>query len=141
MMDRVVLRYYDGRVEKGYLVSFSETGSDVEIKEYKTERSIKAHLDELKAIFFVRSFEGKPGYREKKRYDRKGITAKKVFIRFKDKETLLGYVEGMLPWDKGFFLTKQHDRGKGFFVYPVDEESNNIKVFIVASSVEDVTVI
>ncbi len=141
MMEKVVLRYKDGRVEKGYIRSFSENADYVEIKEYKTERHIKAEMDELKAVFFVRSFEGDPGYKEKKRYDKKGIKARKVFVKFKDKETVLGYVDSELPWDKGFFLESQPLKGKGFYIFPVDEGSNNIKIFIIASSVEDLTLI
>jgi len=48
------------------------------------------------------------------------------------------YIEGGVPWEKGFFLEPQ--KGPGFFLIPVDHNSNNIKVFVVASSVWDVTV-
>jgi len=46
-----------------------------------------------------------------------------------------------VPWERGFFLSKKDSDLKGFFLLPVDEDTNNIKVFVVASSVDDVTVV
>jgi hypothetical protein len=43
-----------------------------------------------------------------------------------------------VPWEKGFFL--EPAKGKGFFLIPVDDESNNAKVFVIAQSVWEVTV-
>jgi hypothetical protein len=49
---------------------------------------------------------------------------------------MIGYIEGKLPWEKGFFLEQKKG---GFFLVPVDNRSNNTKVFVVAGSVQDVT--
>jgi hypothetical protein len=64
-----------------------------------------------------------------------------VFVKFRDGESLLGFLEGDFPWEKGFFLSRQDKGLKGFFLLPVDEDANNIKVFVVSSSVVDVTVV
>lgn len=64
---------------------------------------------------------------------------KRVFVKFKDGESLTGYIEGEMPWQKGFFL--ESGRKKGFFLLPTDTESNNIKIFIIASFVRDVTLV
>jgi len=53
----------------------------------------------------------------------------------------VGFLEGDVPWEKGFFLSKRGSNRKGFFLLPVDEDTNNIKVFVVSSSVDAVTVV
>ncbi len=140
-MEKVVLRYKDGNVKKGFIKNFSEDSKEVVITEADTGNEILVELDLLKAIFFVKTFEGDPSYREIKRYKAKDKRAKRVYVRFKDKESLLGYTEDDIPWRKGFFLSKNPDDRKGFFIIPTDEGSNNLKIFVVASAVEDLTII
>jgi hypothetical protein len=57
-------------------------------------------------------------------------------VRFKDGERLSGYLEGDVPWQRGFFLESKKD---GFFIIPSDDQTNNIKVFVVSTSVTNVT--
>ena len=87
----------------------------------------------------MRSFEGNKGHSEKKTFLWPSTTGKRVFVKFKDGEYMTGYTEGDVPWDKGFFL--EPPKGKGFFLIPVDDASNNLKVFVVANSVWDVTLL
>jgi hypothetical protein len=139
--EKTVLRFSDGRLLKGYLKGFAPDLDEVRLEEAVTKRIWPVPMEEMKAIFFVRSFEGDRTYREKKAYGVSKSKGQKVFVKFRDGESLLGFLEGDLPWEKGFFLSRQ-DRGlKGFFLLPVDEDANNIKVFVVSSSVVDVTVV
>ncbi len=97
-------------------------------------------LSRLKAIFFVRDFGGKPSYREQKRYGISEKLGKRVFLKFKDGEVMLGYLTSELPWDKGFFISGSKNRGAGFFIKPVDANSNNLEVFVVSTSLKDITI-
>jgi small nuclear ribonucleoprotein (snRNP)-like protein len=137
--ERVVLRMLDGKTIKGYLKDFTELSDLISLVEDGTGKTLTLPIRSLKAIFFVKSFEGNPDYREKKHY--RGLHRKKrrIYVRFKDRETLLGYVEGNIPWEKGFFLSGNTSGKKGFFMIPADEESNNRRIFVVASAVDDVT--
>lgn len=135
--DKVILRCLDGRLVKGYIDDFSVSDEFVAL-EYESSEKQKIRVDELKAIFFVRTFEGNKSYSEKKSFRDLVSLGKRVFVKFKDGECMTGYLEGDVPWEKGFFL--ETSKGPGFFLVPVDSESNNIKVFVVASSVWDVTV-
>lgn len=137
-MEKVVLRFSDGMVVKGYLKVFSETGDFVEIEDLSGNSRV-AEIDKLKALFFVKSFEGMPHYNERKLFLGLNRRYKKVFVKFKDGESMTGYIEGDIPWGKGFFL--ERSKKKGFYLLPTDNESNNIKVFVVTSSVKDVTLI
>jgi hypothetical protein len=139
--DKTVLRFNDGRILKGFVHDFTSETNVVTIQEAETDKISTVNIEQLKAIFFVRSFEGDRHYREKKSY---GITrpkGRKIFIKFKDGEDIVGFLEGDFPWKKGFFLSKREDPLKGFFILPVDKDSNNVKVFVVSSSIIDVTVV
>ncbi len=140
MTDKVVVRFMDGSIVKGSLMDFSETESELRIEEYPSGKVSTVRTEELKAVFFVKSFEGDPTHREIKNFSvsstRRG---RRVYVRFKDNESLLGYLEGETPWPRGFHLSKPGDGRKGFFLVPVDEECNNMKVFVVGSAVKDVT--
>ena len=59
MMDRqkVVLRFVDGRVVKGHLDEFSPKAESILMEEESGARE-RFGVDELKAIFFVRTFQG-----------------------------------------------------------------------------------
>jgi hypothetical protein len=39
---------------------------------------------------------------ERKAFGIRKNPGKKVFIKFSDYETLVGFIEGEVPWDKGF---------------------------------------
>jgi hypothetical protein len=140
--EKSVMRFRDGRMLKGYVKDFSPDRDDVIFDEAGTGRMHAISLEEMKAVFFVKSFEGDYGYREKKSYGIRRPVGNRAFVRFKDGEHLVGFLEGKVPWQKGFFLSGREDVArKGFFLLPVDEGANNIKVFVVSSSVDDVTVV
>jgi hypothetical protein len=96
----------------------------------------------LKAVFFVKSLEGEKNYRERKSFAPHGKKGDRVFIKFMDGESLVGFLSGDVPWDrkKGYFLAAKQMGQKGFFLIPADEKSNNMKVFVILSFVEDVSV-
>lgn len=139
--DKVVLRFKDGRVLKGYLLNFSDSSNEVSIEETKKKNPKKISVDVLKAIFFVRTFKGDKQYREKKSYSISPKKGKKVYVKFTDAESLLGYLNGELPWQKGFHLSSPKEGKNGFFVYPVDTKGNNIKIYILNSSVKDIALV
>jgi hypothetical protein len=132
---KVVLNFMDGRIIKGYIDNFSPEDEFVLIENTLSDKQ-KFKTNELKAIFFVKTFEGNKNYSEKKSFTVTGQVGQKILVRFKDSETLIGYVEGNVPWQKGFHLESK--RG-GFYLIPADDRSNNIKVFVVSTSVLDVT--
>lgn len=82
-------------------------------------------VKDLKAVFFVKDFDGNPAYDERRRFS-EGDKAqgRKMEILFKDGEKLVGATLGYEP------------NRPGFFINPVDGKSNNIRVFVVQSSVE-----
>jgi hypothetical protein len=138
--EKIVARFRDGRLLKGFVRNFSMESETVILNDHKTNEEIRIPVEELKALFFVKDFEGSSAYVERKVFGIWKNLGRKVFIKFIDKESLVGFIEGEIPWDKGFSLAKLGQRAKGFFLTPVDRDSNNARVFVVGSAIENVTI-
>ncbi len=86
---------------------------------------IPLDLEQLKAVFFVRTYEGDRTYLETKVLttdpEQPGIRAR---IRFEDNETIEGVIENTL----------ELLHYPGFFFWPADPQANNRLIFVVKSS-------
>ena len=83
-------------------------------------------MSELKAVFFVKDFVGDKDYNELKDFSASEASTygKKIMVYLKDGETLCGFTQGYSPNRQGFFLL------------PLDAQSNNKKVFILQSFIK-----
>jgi len=138
-MEKVVVRFNSGKILKGYIEDFTAYTDVVVIQEAETDKEHGIPIHELKAIFFVKTFQGNSSRSDKKVFGIRENIGRKVYIRFNDSESMMGFLEGDLPWEKGFYLSKPTSALKGFFLVPVDVDSNNKKVFVVSSSIKDIT--
>jgi len=102
LKDRAVLRFLNGKILKGYLKDFSPDLTEISFEDVESGETVMVNPVEVKAIFFVRSFDGDRELKEKKSYGIRKPAGKKVFIKFKDNESLVGFLEGEIPWEKGF---------------------------------------
>lgn len=134
---RVVLRFSNGSILKGHSKGFSPGDSVITIVDENAGVQT-VNVQDLKAIFYVKTFEGDRSHKENKFFRYPVTLGKRICVRFRDGEVMTGYLEKDFPWKKGFYLGGQ--AGNGFFVIPVDDESNNSRVFIIATAVLDVTV-
>jgi len=139
--DKVVVRFKDGRVLKGQVNDFDPNAVEIMLVELENGDKLRLPIDELKALFFVHSLEGDPAYRERKVFGIRESIGHKIYIRFHDGESMLGFIKGDVPWEKGFYRSSPESQSSGFFMAPVDGESNNIKIFVIASAVRDISVI
>jgi hypothetical protein len=117
----VVVRYADGRVLKGY-ADFDPEQASLRLAplDEPDSEGVEVPVKELKAVFFVRSFDGDPAHEESKDlYQPRPADTRKVTVRFRDGEELVGH-------------TRQLDRHRaGLFFSPLDPRSNNLRVFAV----------
>ena len=126
---KVVVRYVDGMVVKGTTQDFFPNKDRFHLRSDTTasEEPAEVLIRDLKAVFFVKDFDGKPGYNERKEYNNGDkAQGRKVEILFVDGEKLVGSTLGYDPNRLGFFL------------FPVDPESNNMRVFAVTAAVKNV---
>jgi hypothetical protein len=138
--DKIVARFRDGRLVKGYVKKFAIDSDTVLIHEPKSQKQHEVSVDDLKALFFVKTFKGYRDYAEKKAFGIRNNPGCKVYVKFNDKESLIGFIEGDIPWDKGFSLSRLGSKAKGFFIVPCDSESNNHRVFVVGTAIEDISI-
>ena len=126
---KVVAHFIDGSLLKGYVQDFNPSGPYFQLLDDLTPGTIPTLINtaELKALFFVKTFEGNNGYRERKSFNKGDHPqSRRVEITFKDGEMLQGSVLGYDPNRPGFFLI------------PVDPGSNNIQVYVVISTVKNI---
>lgn len=126
----VVVHYKDGQIRKGYTQNFAfyrDTFYLTEVDSQTQEelRSVEVPVEDLKAVFFVKDFEGNPDHRSDPEAVRHGF-GDRVEITFRDSETLSGYTRRYKESDKGFIL------------YPADPETNNQIVAVIRSSTQSV---
>jgi len=140
--EKAVLRFLDGTILKGYLEGFTEEAMEITLRAVGAKTRTTVDTDGLKAIFFVKTFEGDRQYSEKKSYGIRKARGRRTFVKFKDGEDMVGFIEGKVPWEKGFFLSVQRTKKlKGFYLLPADDGSNNNRVFVFAGAVRDVTIV
>jgi hypothetical protein len=122
---KLIVRYRDGRLMKGFSKGFQPTAGHVHVSSVADgpiSSRITVPLSHLKALFFVRELEGRAAPVETKpRADL--LRGRTVTITFLDGEVLTGTT-----------LTYSGD-GPGFFVLPLEEGSNNEQIFVVTGAV------
>jgi hypothetical protein len=126
---KVVVRYADGKVVKGVTQDFFPNKDCFHLHSDTTTSGEPAEvlIRDLKAVFFVKDFGGNAGYTERKEYNNGDKPqGRKVEIQFVDGEMLVGSTLGYDPNRLGFFL------------FPVDPESNNMRVFAVTAAIKSV---
>jgi len=122
----------DGRRVRGFVFDFLATREAFQIFPVDgagTGFGTTVSLKELKALYFVKQFEGDPDYLENKiSVDPKSVArqAKKIEVVFSDGERLLGTTEAYSPARLGFFM------------YPADPKSNNQRIFVINANVREV---
>ncbi len=130
--NRIVVHFKDGRLVKGYTHDFNPVKDSFHINTELGQdkgKITEVFCPNLKAIFFVKTLEGNANYKEKKRFDEVDTTnlrGIKIKIEFNDGEVMCGISLG---------YSKNR---KGFFIIPVDPQSNNERVYVIASSVRSV---
>lgn len=123
---KIVIHYSDGKIVKGYSNDFFPDKTQFHLTIDSSDETINVTVANLKAIFFVKEFEGDPDFGEKKGFEEgQSAQGRKVRVIFQDGEALVGSVLGYNPNRQGFFLI------------PADPQSNNKRVFVVSKATSD----
>jgi hypothetical protein len=128
-INKIVAHARDGKLIKGTTRDFFPNRPHFHIQPVEGGDPIEVRCKTLKAAFFVKDFAG-----DNKRQDPVGFLASpaetkqgmKIAVRFKDGELLCGYS-----------LTFSADR-EGFFMFPADPRSNNIRIYVMTASTAEV---
>lgn len=127
---KIVVRFMNGEVLKGYTNNFFPNKPVFKVtplNAHNPSETKTVDIKDLKALFFVRDFDGIPSYNEEKSFSPdKQHPGRKIEITFHDNETLVGTTFGYDPNRPGFFL------------HPVDSKSNNERIFAVSAAVKKI---
>jgi small nuclear ribonucleoprotein (snRNP)-like protein len=128
MQNQIIVRFSNGKILKGTTADLFPNKALFHLKDNDSGALQEIGISNLKAVYFVKSFEGNPDYHEKTDIERVGL-GKKIKVHFKDGETLVGYTQGYSP-NRDIFI-----------VFPCDPDSNNEKVFVVTKAADMVSFI
>jgi len=129
---KAVIKFQNGEIIKGWVENFNPNRDILFIyplKEYSNKDKMDIKVNSLKAIFFVKDFVGNSEYKKVRTFEGHDWvmpTQKRIIVHFKDGEKIYGTSYSYNP-------TKI-----GFFVYPVDRNDNNIRIFAINSAIEKV---
>ena len=131
--NRVVARYQDGRILKGFTSDFLPNKDMFHLALADAPpgaKPVEVKIAELKAVFFVKDFAGHPQYKDSEEYDTsKPVIGRKIKVLFSDGELLVGTTQG-------------YQQGRaGFFVTPADPRSNIERCYVVSAATHRVLVL
>ncbi len=125
--NRVVARYRDGRIVKGSTGDFLPARDVFHLEPPEGGAPVLVRVSELKAIFFVRDFEGDPSHRVRNDFDAsKPAVGRKMRVVFQDGEVMVGTTQGYQPGRPGFFIV------------PADSAANTERCYVVAAATREV---
>jgi hypothetical protein len=138
---KIVARGRSGDLVKGYfesvtgLDSFEKAGLEGEEIRVRPAESISSSVlkvQSLKAIFFVKTFDGNPNYRESQYFAEAPVyPGIWIRVRFCDQEVIEGVVENSIrPFVQ-----------PGLLLRLPDLESNNLAVYVVKSSLQEIQIL
>jgi len=122
----VIARRLDGQVLKGTTHDFApiKPTFHMAVRSDSGTRTMEIPINALKAVFFVKSFEGNPQRPANYDFDITRGQGRRVIVTFTDGELIAGFTVGYNPGKPGFFLM------------PADPGDNNERVFVVNSAVK-----
>ena len=126
-MSRVVARFADGALLKGVTFDFFPGKDLFHVMPQHHAEQVAVEMRDLKALFFVKEYDGDPGHKERDLFDpQQTATGLKVSVTFSDGEVLIGTTTAYKP------------DGGAFFVKPADAQSNNERCYVSSTAVREV---
>lgn len=129
-MNKVVARFADGRIVKGTATDFFPAKDTFHVSvayDPLGSQPLEIRTADLKALFFVKDYEGDPEHVERKAFDpAHPPIGRKIKVTFKDGEVLVGTTTG-------------YQKGRpGFFLVPADATSNMERCYVVSAATVDI---
>ena len=137
--DKVVAHYKDGHIVKGHTRDFNPDNDEFTVQPYLAgQHLVTVPIDSLKAVFHVKTFEGNKehlpspgavGEIPDARFRAAMERGRKALLEFNDGERMWGFAQGL--------ETSQ----PGFFFFPTDPDTNNLRVYVVRSALKDIVLL
>ena len=123
-MVKVIARYRNGLIVKGSTPDFVQGREFFHVSLWEDPTQVvTVHTPDLKALFFVRDYEGDYTHIERNTFDDPvEASAHPIRVVFSDDEELIGTTRSYHPERQGFFLV------------PADEDSNIERCYVIKAS-------
>ena len=132
-MNKVVARFRDGSMVKGSTSDFVPSKELFHVAPADAPKGTKptpVNVKDLKAIFFVKDFAGKPDYTPTNEFEgEKTPAGRKIKVVFADGETIVGTTQAYQPGRPGFFMV------------PADQAANIERCYVVSAATTEVTLL
>lgn len=117
---KVVVHFLDGKILKGSTIGFHPSREVFYLFPLGEEHAIKINILSVKALFFVKTFEGNKNHKKSKILEDYKLTPtqRKIKVHFKDGEVIFGSTHSYGPGRKGFFIC------------PLDPLDNNERIYV-----------
>jgi hypothetical protein len=129
-MNKVIARYADGRLAKGTTADFFPTKDLFHVSLVNVPagtKPVEINTKDLKALFFVKNFEGDSQHVESNTFDPEHPPAGRLIkVIFQDGEVLVGTTTGYQP------------KRSGFFIVPVDVDSNIERCYVIVTATREI---
>jgi hypothetical protein len=125
----VVARYRNGQVVKGYTRDFYPERLLFHVLPKGGSQATPVKTPELKAVFFVKDLVGNRLRHKNRRFpatDQGAPGGRRIAVLFEDGELLVGHSQTYSP------------ERPGFFVFPLDPQGNNIRVYVLRAATKQV---
>ena len=134
LRDKIVAHLKDGEIVKGHSRDFDPGMDSFHLFSLDTPvaRSRRIEVDHMKALFFVHTWGRPPGEASRRYHFGVGgmkEPGRRAIARFQDGEQIPGY------------LLDEPIPQAGFYMVPADPSDNNIKIFVVRSSLDELRVL
>lgn len=127
MENKLVVHMKDGRIHKGVTQDFDPSGESFHLLPAEGGGvPVTIRLEDMKALFYVKDYMGNRDFVTRRQFDEALRSGRKVILTFSDGEEMWGTIGE--DSSKG---------GAGFFFFPADRDDNNIKIFVIRSSLKE----
>ncbi|HMD84561.1 MAG TPA: hypothetical protein VKO18_07650 [Terriglobia bacterium] len=130
-LNKVVVGFLRGGRIKGYVDDFSALNESFNLLPQEDPlqgQGIKVAMKDLKAVFFVWEFTGNPEYQDSPPACAP-MDGRIIEVTFTDGEKIVGRTEGY------------NSLRIGFFMFPADPKSNNIRIFVVTRNTRQIRLV
>src|SRR5262245_59382468 len=130
MENKVVVHMKDGRIHKGVTQDFHPSRESLHLLPAEGGGvPMRIRLEDMKALFYVKDYMGNRDFVARRQFDQARTSGRRAILTFTDGETMWGT------------LAEDDEKAPGFFFFPVDEQDNNIRIFVMRSSLKEMRLV
>ena len=130
MENKVVVHMKDGKIHKGVTQDFLPARETLHLLPAEGGGvPLRIRLEEMKALFYVKDYVGNRDFVARRQFDEARRAGRRAILTFTDGETMWGT------------LGDGDEKAAGFFLFPVDEQDNNIRIFVMRSSLKEMRLV